>query len=145
MARRFSEYDDAARRALAEAQAAAGARGHTWIGTEHLVLGLLHGPGTAAETRLAGLGIPRQRVVDEVDRVIDLVVDRERPPGGGGLTPRARIVLDLAEMEARREGTGVSPDHLLRALMREGEGLAARVLASLGVDLGGANRAQPER
>lgn len=134
MYRRYTDYDDAARQALVDAQAAAEERGHGHIGTEHLLLGLVRDPDGSGAQWLAGLGVDRALVLEWTDRYTRRGSDR--PTGESILTPRTRRVLELAEMEARADASpAVTPVHLLRAIARERDGIAAQVLASLGVDL----------
>ncbi|KKM12744.1 Clp protease ClpX [Clostridiales bacterium PH28_bin88] len=123
--------------------------GHPAVGTEHLLLGLLkEGEGVAARA-LTNLGVDLGRMREEVVKVIGRG-DAE-PKEQIGLTPRAKMVLELANDEARRQGVNyVGTEHLLLGLIREGEGVAARVLTNLGISddkvrqqvmalLGGAN------
>jgi ATP-dependent Clp protease ATP-binding subunit ClpC len=106
--------------------------GHAAVGTEHLLLGLVReGEGVAARA-LKNLGVDPERVRKEVTRLVG------KNPGPAavqiGLTPRAKKVLELANDEARRQGVNyVGTEHLLLGLIREGEGIAAQVLANMGV------------
>jgi ATP-dependent Clp protease ATP-binding subunit ClpC len=132
--RRFSGYDDAARLALVDAGKAAEERRHSYIGTEHLLLGLVHDADGAVAGGLRQVGVEEKAVLDEIDRIIRLAGGSSfKSEGQVGLTPRAGWILDLAERAAVAEGsTTVSPEHLLLAILREGDGVAARVLKSLG-------------
>ena len=108
--------------------------GHSVVGTEHILLGLLaEGEDVAARTLLS-LGISIDQVRGEVERIIGR---GERPTEGPiGFTPRSKRVLELAFDEARRLGhTYIGTEHLLLGLIREGEGVAAQVLHNLGADL----------
>lgn len=121
------------RRSVELAREAARALWHNYVGTEHLLLGLLkEGEGTAART-LAWLNVDVDAVHREIVSIVGLGSEPvDRTPA---FTPRAEKVLDLAEREARRLSHGyIGTEHLLLALIREGEGLAAQVLAKLGVD-----------
>jgi ATP-dependent Clp protease ATP-binding subunit ClpC len=122
-----------ARRALALAQQHALRHG-TNLGTEHILLGLLHeGEGIAARA-LEALGVDLEQVTLEVERLLDKQANGETP-AQLSYTPRAKRVLELAVDEAGAGGQNyVGTEHLLLGLIREGEGVAARVLQNLGVD-----------
>ncbi len=129
----FSRFTERARRVLVLAQQEALRLGHDYIGTEHLLLGLLHeGDGVAAKA-LASLNIHLAIVRAEVEELIG------RGEAGGreiGYTPRAKKVIELAMEEAVKLGHNyVGTEHLLLGLIREGEGVAAQVLSSLGADI----------
>jgi ATP-dependent Clp protease ATP-binding subunit ClpC len=105
------------------------------VGTEHLLLGLLReGEGIAARA-LQSLGLDLSKVREEVERI---VAPGESKVGDEvGLTPRAKKVLELAHDEGRRQGVSyVGTEHLLLGLIREGEGVAARVLINHGLTMG---------
>jgi enamine deaminase RidA (YjgF/YER057c/UK114 family) len=133
---RFDRFDDDARRALTLAQAEAQRFDHNYIGTEHLLLGLLReGAGVAARV-LANMGVE----LAKVRTAVEFIIGRGDGPvvGTVGLTPRAKRVIELAIDEAHSLGHRyVGTEHLLLGLVREGEGIAAGVLASLGVHLDG--------
>src|SRR5437870_7750334 len=134
MADRFDKFTERARRVLTLAQEEALRFNHNYIGTEHLLLGLVReGEGVAAKV-LANLGVELNKVRSAVEFIIgrgDRAV-----MGEIGLTPRAKKVIELAVDEARRLGHHyVGTEHLLLGLVREGEGIAASVLESLGVNL----------
>ena len=134
MADRFDKFTERARRVLTLAQEEALRFNHNYIGTEHLLLGLVReGEGVAAKV-LANLGIELNKVRSAVEFIIgrgDRAV-----MGEIGLTPRAKKVIELAVDEARRLGHHyIGTEHLLLGLVREGEGIAAGVLESLGVSL----------
>ena len=134
MADRFDKFTERARRVLTLAQEEAQRFNHNYIGTEHLLLGLVReGDGVAAKV-LANLGVELGKVRSAVEFIIgrgDRAVIGEI-----GLTPRAKKVIELAVDEARRLNHHyIGTEHLLLGLVREGEGIAAGVLESLGVNL----------
>src|SRR5512134_1274030 len=134
MADRFDKFTERARRVLTLAQEEAQRFNHNYIGTEHLLLGLVReGEGVAAKV-LANLGVELNKVRSAVEFIIgrgDRAV-----MGEIGLTPRAKKVIELAVDEARRLNHHyIGTEHLLLGLVREGEGIAAGVLESLGVSL----------
>ena len=134
MADRFDKFTARARRVLTLAQEEAQRFNHNYIGTEHLLLGLVReGDGVAAKV-LANLGVELQNVRSAVEFIIgrgDRAV-----LGEIGLTPRAKKVIELAVDEARRLNHHyIGTEHLLLGLVREGEGIAAGVLESLGINL----------
>ena len=134
MASRFEKFSERARRVLSLAQEEAQRFNHNYIGTEHVLLGVVRETdGTAAKV-LAGLGVELNKVRSAVEFIIG---KGERSVGGEiGLTPRAKKVIELAVDEARRLSHNyIGTEHLLIGLMREGEGVAAGVLESLGVTL----------
>jgi len=134
MASRFEKFSERARRVLSLAQEEAQRFNHNYIGTEHVLLGVVRETdGTAAKV-LAGLGVE----LNKVRSAVEFIIGRgERSVGGEiGLTPRAKKVIELAVDEARRLSHNyIGTEHLLIGLMREGEGVAAGVLESLGVTL----------
>ena len=134
MADRFDKFTERARKVLTLAQEEAQRFNHNYIGTEHLLLGLVReGEGVAAKV-LANMGVELNKVRSAVEFIIgrgDRVV-----MGEIGLTPRAKKVIELAVDEARRLNHHyIGTEHLLLGLVREGEGIAAGVLESLGVSL----------
>src|SRR3989442_5255785 len=134
MADRFDKFTERARRVLTLAQEEALRFNHNYIGTEHLLLGLVReGEGVAAKV-LANLGVELNKVRSAVEFIIGRC-DRA-VMGEIGLTPRAKKVIELAVDEARRLGHHyIGTEHLLLGLVREGEGIAASVLQRLGVNL----------
>ena len=134
MADRFDKFTERARRVLTLAQEEAQRFNHNYIGTEHLLLGLVReGDGVAAKV-LSNLGVELSKVRSAVEFIIGRG-DRAAV-GEIGLTPRAKKVIELAVDEARRLNHHyIGTEHLLLGLVREGEGIAASVLESLGVNL----------
>ncbi len=130
----FNRFTERAQRVLFLAQEEAIRLGHPYVGTEHILLGLIReGQGVAAKA-LANLEIEAEKVRQMVEQLVG------RGQGGGGkeltLTPRGKKVLELSVDEARRMGHNyVGTEHLLLGLIREGEGVAAQVLNGLGADL----------
>ncbi len=134
MASRFEKFSERARRVLSLAQEEAQRFNHNYIGTEHILLGLVRETEGVAARALSNLGIE----LSKVRSAVEFIIGRgDRPtPGEIGLTPRAKKVIELAVDEARRLNHHyIGTEHLLIGLMREGEGVAAGVLESLGVNL----------
>src|SRR5581483_3072200 len=134
MSDRFDKFTERAKKVLVLAQEEAQRFNHNYIGTEHLLLGLVReGEGIAAKV-LANLGVELNKVRSAVEFIIgrgDRMVI-----GDISLTPRAKKVIELAVEEARRLNHNyIGTEHLLLGLVREGEGIAAGVLESLGVNL----------
>jgi len=131
---RFNRFTDRARNVLTLAQDEAQRFDHNYIGTEHLLLGLVRdGDGTAAQV-LEDMGVE----LAKVRTAVEFIIGRGDGPYSGdfGLTPRAKRVIELAIDEARRlDHNYIGTEHLLLGLVREGEGIAAGVLASVGVNL----------
>jgi ATP-dependent Clp protease ATP-binding subunit ClpA len=131
---RFDRFTDEARSALIYAQDEAQRFNHNYIGTEHLLLGLLRVTGGQAPAALES-----QRVdLSKVRTAVEFIIGRGGRPilGEVGLTPRAKRVIELAIEEARAAEAGAITDgHLLLGVVREGDGIAAGVLESLGVQL----------
>ena len=131
---RFEKFSERARRVLSLAQEEAQRFNHNYIGTEHILLGLVRENDGVAAKVLSSLGVE----LSKVRSAVEFIIGRgERSSAGEiGLTPRAKKVIELAVDEARRLNHHyIGTEHLLIGLMREGEGLAAGVLESLGVDL----------
>jgi ATP-dependent Clp protease ATP-binding subunit ClpC len=130
----FERFTDRARRVVVLAQEEARMLDHNYIGTEHLLLGLVHeGEGVAAQA-LAGMGIQLEAVRWQVEQIIGR--GKGRPAGHIPFTPRAKKVLELALREALQLGHNyIGTEHILLGLVREGEGVAAQVLQKLGADL----------
>ena len=134
MPSRFEKFSERARRVLSLAQEEAQHFNHNYIGTEHILLGLVRETEGVAARVLSNLNVELVKVRSAVEFIIGR---GERPtPGEIGLTPRAKKVIELAVDEARRLNHHyIGTEHLLIGLMREGEGVAAGVLESLGVSL----------
>src|SRR5438128_9279032 len=134
MADRFNRFTARARKVLTLAQEEAQRLQHNYIGTEHLLLGLVReGEGLAAKV-LTALDVDLDMARDRVEGIIGR--GKRVVPGEIGLTPRAKKVIELAVDEARRLNHHyIGTEHLLLGLVREGEGIAAGVLESLGVNL----------
>src|SRR6516165_2613616 len=134
MADRFDKFTERARKVLQLAQEEAQRFNHNYIGTEHLLLGLVReGEGVAAKV-LGNLGVE----LNKVRSAVEFIIGRgDRTVAGDiGLTPRAKKVIELSVDEARRLNHHyIGTEHLLLGLVREGEGIAAGVLESLGVSL----------
>src|SRR5918912_73252 len=132
MADRFDKFTERARRVLTLAQEEAQRFNHNYIGTEHLLLGLVReGDGVAAKV-LANLGVELNKVRSAVEFIIDRG-DRA-VLGEIGLTPRAKKVIELAVDEARRLSHHyIGTEHLLLGLVREGNGIGVGVLENMGV------------
>jgi ATP-dependent Clp protease ATP-binding subunit ClpA len=130
----FERFTDRARRVVVLAQNEARLLNHNYIGTEHLLLGLIaEGDGVAAKA-LESLGISLAAVRQQVEEVIGR--GQEVPSGHIPFTPRAKKVLELAQREARALGHDyIGTEHILLGLLREGDGVAAQVLVRLGADL----------
>jgi len=130
----FGRFTERAQKVLLLAQEEARRLGHPAVGTEHLLLGLLReGEGIAAKA-LQSLGVDLQKVRKEIEKIV--VPGESRPGEEIGLTPRAKKVLELAYEEGRRQGVSyVGTEHILLGLIREGEGVAARVLINQGLSL----------
>jgi ATP-dependent Clp protease ATP-binding subunit ClpC len=133
----FERFTDRARRAVVQAQEEARTLNHDFIGTEHILLGLVgEGQGVAAKA-LESLGVSMEAVRQRVEDIV--------PPGQVEVrtghipfTPRAKKVLELSLSESKLLGHRyIGTEHILLGLLREGEGVAAQVLAALGADLDG--------
>ncbi len=129
----FGRFTERAQKVLALAQEEAIRLGHNNIGTEHILLGLIReGEGIAAKALIA-LGLGLEKIQDEVE---SLIGRGQEQPSNIAYTPRAKKVIELSMDEARKLGhTYVGTEHILLGLIREGEGVAARVLNNLGVSL----------
>lgn len=130
----WQRFTERARRVIFFAQEEAGRLGENFVTTEHLLLGLVRENDSVAARILERMGVSLNRIRSEIERQVT------RGDGRLGqdmqLTPRAKRVIDLAYDEARQLNNNyIGTEHLLLGLIREGEGLAARVLAKLGVDL----------
>ncbi|MBF8251723.1 MAG: ATP-dependent Clp protease ATP-binding subunit ClpC [Actinobacteria bacterium] len=130
----FERFTDRARRVVVLAQEEARMLNHNYIGTEHILLGLIHeGEGVAAKA-LESLGISLEDVRAQVQEIIGQ--GQQAPSGHIPFTPRAKKVLELSLREALQLGHNyIGTEHILLGLIREGEGVAAQVLVKLGADL----------
>ena len=130
----FERFTDRARRVVVLAQEEARMLNHNYIGTEHILLGLIHeGEGVAAKA-LESLGISLEGVRSQVEEIIGQ--GQQAPSGHIPFTPRAKKVLELSLREALQLGHNyIGTEHILLGLIREGEGVAAQVLVKLGADL----------
>ena len=134
MAGRFEKFSERARRVLTLAQEEAQHLNHSYIGTEHILLGLVREEEGVAAKVLTNLGVG----LNKVRSAVEFIIGRgERPSSGQiGLTPRAKRVIELAIDEARHLSHNyIGTEHLLLGLLSEGEGVAARVLDSFGITL----------
>ncbi len=130
----FERFTDRARRVVVLAQEEARQLNHNYVGTEHLLLGLIHEDDGVAAQALTALGIR----LDDARREIDAIIGRgtEQPSGHIPFTPRAKKVLELSSREAKLLGHDyVGTEHLLLGLLREGDGVAVQILVRRGIDL----------
>ena len=139
----FERFTDRARRVLVLAQEEARLLNHNFIGTEHILLGLIHdGEGVAAEA-LKSLGVSLEAVREKVEETIH---PGSASTGSPPFTPRAKTVLELSLREALQLGHNyIGTEHMLLGIVREGQGIAALVLVSLGADLDLVRRRVMER
>jgi len=134
MASRFEKFTERARRVLTLAQEEAQHFSHSYIGTEHILLGLVREEEGVAARVLTNLGV----VLSKVRSAVEFIIGRGEKPTSGeiGLSPRAKRVIELAIDEARHLGHNyIGTEHLLLGLLREGEGIAASVLDSFGITI----------
>jgi len=134
MASRFEKFSERARRVLTIAQEEARSLNHNYIGTEHILLGLVREEEGVAAKVLINLGVG----LGKVRSAVEFIIGRGEKPGTGetGLTPRAKKVIELAIDEARQLGHNyIGTEHLLLGLLREGEGVAYSVLDSFGITI----------
>ncbi len=154
----WQRFTERARRVVFFAQEEAGRLGENYVSTEHLLLGLVRENDSVAARILDRMGVSLGRIRSEIERQVTR--GENRPGQDMQLTPRAKRVIDLAYDEARQLSNNyIGTEHLLLGLIREGEGLAGRVLAKLGVELertrrevmmlqdndGGATTSNPQR
>jgi Clp amino terminal domain, pathogenicity island component len=130
----FERFTDRARRVVVLAQEEARMLSHNYVGTEHILLGLIHeGEGVAAKA-LESLGISLEAVRAQVEEIIGQ--GEQTPSGHIPFTPRAKKVMELSLREALQLGHDyIGTEHILLGLIREGDGVAAQVLIRLGADL----------
>ncbi|MGE5580893.1 MAG: ATP-dependent Clp protease ATP-binding subunit [Bacillota bacterium] len=127
-------YTERARSVLAAAQEQARLRGAEAMDTEHILLGLLQAEGSIAIEVLRAMGIDPNAIIEEIDKTAE-----RKPPISGieGVTPGAKKVIQLLQEESKELGhTWIGTEHILLALLREGEGLAAQVMTGMGAELG---------
>jgi ATP-dependent Clp protease ATP-binding subunit ClpC len=130
----FERFTDRARRTVVFAQEEARLLNHNYIGTEHILLGLLREEEGVAAKALTTLGVSLEAVRRDVGEIVGR--GSEVPRGHIPFTPRAKKVLELSLREALQLGHNyIGTEHILLGLIREGEGVAARVLQKLGADL----------
>jgi hypothetical protein len=130
----FERFTKPARRAVVLAQEEARSLHHNYIGTEHILLGLIHEEDGVAARALASLDVSPGEVRARVDAIVGHGL--EEPSGHIPFTPRAKKVLELALREALQLGHDyIGTEHMLLGVVREGEGVAAQVLVGLGLDL----------
>jgi ATP-dependent Clp protease ATP-binding subunit ClpA len=130
----FERFTDRARQVVALAQDESRMLNHNYIGTEHLLLGLIHGGEGVAAKALESLGISLAAVRLQVETIIGQ--GQQAPTGHIPFTPRAKKVLELAVQESHALGHDyIGTEHILLGLIREGDGVAAQVLVRLGADL----------
>jgi ATP-dependent Clp protease ATP-binding subunit ClpC len=130
----FERFTDRARRVVVLAQEEARILNHNYIGTEHILLGLLREGGGVAAKALESLGLRLEAVRQQVEEIIGK--GQHAPSGHIPFTPRAKKVLELSLREALQLGHDyIGTEHILLGLLSEGEGVAAQVLVRLGADL----------
>jgi ATP-dependent Clp protease ATP-binding subunit ClpC len=130
----FERFTDPAKRTIALAQEEARMLNHNYIGTEHILLGLIHEDEGVAAKALESLNISLEAVRQQVEEIIGQ--GQAAPTGHIPFTPRAKKVLELSLREALQLGHNyIGTEHILLGLIREGEGVAAEVLQKLGANL----------
>jgi ATP-dependent Clp protease ATP-binding subunit ClpC len=130
----FQRFTDRARRVVVLAQEEARMLNHDYIGTEHILLGLIREREGVGARALESLGISLDAVRQQVEEIIGR--GQQAPPGHIPFTPRAKKVLELSLREAVQLGHNyIGTEHILLGLLREGDGVAAQVLVKLGADL----------
>jgi ATP-dependent Clp protease ATP-binding subunit ClpC len=134
----FERFSDQARRVVVRAQEEASTLNHNDVGTEHILLGLIHegeGEGVAAKA-LESLGVSLEAVRQQITEIIGQ--GQQAPSGHIPFTQRAKEVLELSRREAEELGHDyIGTEHILLGLLREGGGVAAHVLVKLGANLDG--------
>ena len=129
----FERFTDSARRVVVLAQEEARLQNHNYIGTEHLLLGLIHEDKGIAANALAALDISLEAVRSQVEQIIGHGTDPQS--GHIPFTPRAKKALELSLREAQQlSANHIGTEHILLGLIREGEGVATQVLVKLGAD-----------
>jgi hypothetical protein len=136
----WQRFTERARRVVFFAQEEAGRLGENYVSTEHLLLGLVREHDSVAVRLLERMGVSSERVRSEIEKQV--AKGEGRMGQEMQLTPRAKRVIDLSYDEARQLGNNyIGTEHLLLGLVREGEGLAGKILFKLGVDIEKARRA----
>lgn len=126
-------FTEKAKEAIKNAQEAAIEMGHNYVGTEHLLIGLVRTEDCVASTALANQGVYEDNVYQKISEMVSFDAQTGAPPAD--YTPRTKRILELSYQEAMRMGTGyIGSEHLLLALLREGESVAINILASLNVN-----------
>ncbi len=127
------KFTERAERAIALAQESASQLGHNYVGTEHLLLGLVREGGGIAARVLQNQGVSEEKVLREIEDLIGRGEDASTQPLG--FTPRTKRVLELSFRESRRMGHNyIGTEHIILGIMREGESVAVRIIMDLGVD-----------
>src|SRR5215472_106218 len=130
----YERFTDRARRAVVQAQEEARMLNHNYIGTEHILLGLIHESDGVAAKALESLGIRLDAVRQQVEEIIGR--GPQAPSAHIPFTPRAKKALELSLRESLQLGHNyIGTEHILLGLIREGDGVAAKVLSNLGVEL----------
>ncbi len=130
----FERFTDRARRVVVQGQEEARTLNHNYIGTEHILLGLIHEGHGVGPTALESLGISLDTARQQVQQIIGQ--GQHAPSGHIPFTPQAKKVLELALSESKALGHNyIGTEHILLGLIREGDGVAAQVLVKLGADL----------
>ncbi|MDD4558481.1 MAG: Clp protease N-terminal domain-containing protein, partial [bacterium] len=131
--RAVDRYSDRSRKSLEQAREEARRLKNNYLGTEHMLLGIVRDPDNLATKALVSMGVDVEHLRKEIETVVSGSV---RSIAQGGLTPDAKHALDMALDESRRMGHGyIGPEHLLLGLLREKQSTAAKLLAQQGVDL----------
>ena len=132
----FERYTDRARRVIVLSQEEARRLDHTWIGTEHLLLGLIGERTGIAAKVLQALGVELDGARDEVEQIIGRGSTTHPESGHIPFTPRTKKVLEMAPHESAQLGHNyIGTEHLLLALVREGDGVGAQILSRSGIDV----------
>ena len=132
----FERFSDGSRKVVVHAQEEARALHHSWIGTEHLLLGLVGDHRSMGAIVLGSMGVTEDQVRDRLRHYMPTVEEKDAPSGHIPFTPRAKRVLELGLREALQLGHDfIGTEHILLALIKEEDGLAGRTLRDLGVRL----------
>lgn len=129
-----NRFTQKAQSALEKAQQSAMELGHNYIGSEHLILGLIKEEDSVASKVLRENGVTAEAVTDKISRLIGIAAPTGEPVSG--MTPRTKRIIEISYAEANRMGHNyIGTEHLLLAILREGESIALRILSELGVDI----------